>query len=88
MAPKDLAAVRAVGNILGRFLDRDGNEIAHPLNERTIGVELEMPKAIPEKILAAAGWHKIDIIAAAMKRGFVNTLVTDDVTAELLLDKA
>ncbi len=85
--PKDLIAAGAVGDILGRFLDKEGQEIGHPLNSRTIGVELEMLHAIPEKVLAAAGRHKVDIIRAAMKRGFVNTLITDDVTAELLLNK-
>ncbi len=84
---EELAAAGAVGDMLGRFLDIDGNEISHPLSERTIGVELETLRAIPEKILAAAGRHKVDIIRAAMKRGFVNTLITDDVTAELLLNK-
>ncbi len=85
--PKSLIAAGAVGDILGRFLDKEGQEIDHPLNARTIGVELETLHAIPEKILAAAGRHKVAIIGAALKRGFVNTLITDDVTAELLLDK-
>ena len=82
----ELTAAGAVGDILGHFLDIDGDEIAHPLNKRTIGVELDKLHAIPEKILAAAGRHKVDIIRAALKRGLVSTLITDDVTAELLLD--
>lgn len=85
--PKELIAAGAVGDILARFLDADGNEVAHPLNARAIGVELEKLPSIPHKILAAAGRHKVKIIGAAMKRGFVNTLITDDVTAELLLNK-
>ena len=87
VGPKELIAAGAVGDILGRFLDIDGNEIAHPLNARTIGVELEKLRLIPRKILAAAGRHKVNIIRAALKRGFVDTLITDDVTAELLLHK-
>lgn len=88
VSPEELAAAGAVGDILGRFLDIDGNEIGHPLNERTIGVDLDALHAIPQKILAAAGRHKVGIIHAVMKRGLVNTLITDDVTAELLLDEA
>jgi DNA-binding transcriptional regulator LsrR (DeoR family) len=84
----ELIAAGAVGDILGRFLDIDGNEISHPLSARTIGVELEMLHSIPRKILAAAGRHKVDILRAALKRGFVDTLITDDVTAELLLNRA
>ncbi len=85
--PRELTAAGAVGDILARFLDADGNEIAHSLNARAIGVDLDKLHSIPHKILAAAGRHKVDIIRAAMKRGFVDTLITDDVTAELLLNK-
>jgi len=82
---EDLTAAGAVGDLLGRFLDRDGAEIALPLNARTIGVDLETLASIPEKILAAAGRHKVDIIRAVARRRLIDTLVTDDVTAELLL---
>lgn len=84
--PEELAAAGAVGDLLGRFLDRDGVEIDHPLHQRTIGVDLATLATIPEKILAAAGRHKVDIIRAAARRGLVDTLITDDVTAELLLE--
>jgi DNA-binding transcriptional regulator LsrR (DeoR family) len=87
VAPEELSAAGAVGDILGRFLDVEGNEVPHLLNQRTIGMELEKLHAIPEKILAAAGRHKVNIIRAAMKRGLVDTLITDDVTAELLLNQ-
>ena len=86
--PGELAAAGAVGDILGRFLDKDGMDVPHELNGRTIGVELETLQAVPEKILAAAGPHKVDIIRAACRRGLVNTLITDDVTAELLMEGA
>ena len=85
-SPEDLAAAGAVGDILGRFLDKDGAEIAHPLHRRVIGMDLEALAAIPEKILAAAGPHKAGIIRAMAKRRLVDTLITDDVTAELLLE--
>lgn len=85
--PKDLIAAGAVGDILGHFLDREGQEIDHPLNCRAIGVDLDMLHGIPNKILAAAGRHKVGIISAALKRGFVDILITDDLTAELLLDE-
>ena len=83
--PEDLAAMGAVGDVLGRFLDAAGNDVPHPLAERTVGVELDVLQAIPEKILAAAGPHKVRIIRAAARRGLVDTLITDDVTAELLV---
>jgi DNA-binding transcriptional regulator LsrR (DeoR family) len=81
----DLVAAGAIGDVLGRFLDRAGNTVAPPLDQRTIGVELDVLKRVPEKILAAAGPHKVEIIKTASAKGLVDTLVTDDVTAELIL---
>ena len=78
----------AVGNILGPFMDINGNEIDHPVNSCVAGVGLDELKNIPNKILTAAGEHKIDIIIAAIRRGLVDTLITDDITAELLLKEA
>ena len=84
---QELRDAGAVGDVLGRFLDADGNEIAHPLNERTVGVDLNALADIPNKILTAAGKHKVPIIHAAIKRGLVDTLVTDDLTADILLER-
>lgn len=85
VTPEDLAAHGAVGDMLGRFLNAEGNDIDHPLNARTVGIEIDTLKAIPHKILAAAGPHKTAIIRAVIKRGLVDTLITDDVTAERLV---
>lgn len=84
---QELRDAGAVGDVLGRFLDADGNEIDHPLNERTVGVDLNALADIPNKILTAAGKHKVPIIHAAIKRGLVDTLVTDDLTADILLER-
>lgn len=86
--PRDLADRGAVGDVLGRFLDRDGNLVDHPINGRAVGIDLDQLHSIPEVVLAASGLHKVDIIIAAIRRGFVDTLVTDDVTAERVLERA
>ncbi|WP_116597020.1 sugar-binding transcriptional regulator [Primorskyibacter marinus] len=89
--PKDIDAeeLRArggVGDIIGHVLDANGALIDHPVNERVIGVSLEDLTAIPNVILAAGGAHKLPVITAALRRGFVNTLVTDEDTARALLE--
>lgn len=83
--PSTLIEAGAVGDLLGHFLDRDGVDVCPELAERTIGVDLETVALVPEKILAGAGPHKVPIIRAVARRGLVDTLVTDDVTGELLL---
>ncbi|AJY45936.1 sugar-binding transcriptional regulator [Martelella endophytica] len=83
----DLAAAGAVGDILGHFIDARGREVDHPLNRTVIGMSLPALEKVPERILAAAGNHKVDVIVAALKRGLVTTLITDDVTAECILKR-
>lgn len=82
---KRLTEAGAIGDVVGRFLDRDGQSVANDLDARTVGVSLETLSAVPEKILAAAGPHKVEVIRAVARRGLATTLITDDVTAELLL---
>lgn len=84
ISARDLSSAGAIGDVLGWFLDREGRSIDHPLNTRSIGIALETLERIPEKILAAAGIHKVGIIRAAAKRGLIDTLLTDDVTGEAL----
>jgi len=85
ITPSSLRDQGAIGDVLGHFLDKDGNSVATQVDERTIGMSIEQVREIPEKIMIAAGPHKVEIIKAACKRGFVDTLITDDSTAELLL---
>lgn len=85
VTPETLIAAGAVGDVLGQFLDSEGRSVSEEIDSRTIGMPLAMVETIPEKILAAAGPHKVDVIRAAARRGLIDTLVTDDVTAELLI---
>ncbi|MEM9222903.1 MAG: sugar-binding domain-containing protein [Pseudomonadota bacterium] len=81
-----LAAAGAVGDLLGYFLDADGATISHSLNERVIGIRLTDLDLLPNVILAAGGLFKVPIIKAILRRGCLNHLVTDEVTAHALLD--
>lgn len=83
----DLAAHGAVGDVLGRFLDASGELIDHPVNEWTVGMELDQLRNIPEVVMAAAGLHKVEIVIAAARGRLFDTLVTDDVTAERILER-
>lgn len=88
MTPEALVEAGAIGDVLGQFLDKDGNSVSQDIDDRAIGMPLERVLAVPEKIMAAAGPHKVNIIRAACRRGLVDTLVTDDLTAQLILDGA
>lgn len=82
---RDLIAKGGVGDITGHILNADGAMIDHELNERVIGMSLEDLSKIDNVILAAGGSHKVPIIAAALRSGIVDTLVTDENTASALM---
>lgn len=75
----------AVGDVLGRFLDKHGKLVKHPINNRVVSLAFDSFKHLNHAVLVAAGEHKVPIIHAALSAGFVHTLVTDNATAELLL---
>lgn len=82
---RELIAKGGVGDIIGHVLDASGGLLDHVVNQRVIGVSLDDLHNIPNVILAAGGLHKVPVIRAALRRCFVNSLVTDEQTARALL---
>src|SRR4051812_4965307 len=78
---------KAVGDICSRFFDENGEICNESLNERTLGVNLEDLKKKDHSILVAGGPNKIEGIYGALKGGYANVLITDQYTAQFLLDK-
>ena len=77
----------AVGSLNTRFFDARGRP-AGDLDERTIAITWEDLRAIPTVVAVAAGAEKAAAIAGALRTRAVNILITDGVTASLLLDRA
>lgn len=82
-----LRDLRAVGDIMGRFVDRDGRVADSQLDDRTIGLRLELLAAKERVIGVAAGEDKHRIAAACLRAGYVTDLVTDEVTARRILEE-
>jgi len=80
-----LQAAGAVGDLLGRWLDADGNEVDHPLNRRAVSIDLEDLRRIKQVMLVSGGPHKGAIIKAVLNRGLVHELVIDEAAAKQLL---
>jgi deoxyribonucleoside regulator len=78
---------RAVGDICSRFFDRDGNICSESLNDRTLGINLEELKKKEMSILVAGGPNKFEGIYGALRGKYANVIVTDQFTAQFLLDK-
>jgi DNA-binding transcriptional regulator LsrR (DeoR family) len=73
----------AVGIIAGRFIDADGHAVLGQLDERIIGADHDLLRAM-EGLLVVSGAFKHQAAQAALRGGFVDHLVTDAKLAELL----
>ncbi len=81
-----LAARGAVGEICGRFFDRNGQECDSPWRDRVIGVELEQIRRIPQVIAMVAGADRAEAIIAAARGGILKSLIIDEAGAQSLLE--
>lgn len=81
----ELLAAGAVGDIMGYFLDADGNLIGHSINDRVLGIDIADLNDLPNVIVAAGGKTKTAILGALLKRGPVDHMITDEHTARALL---
>ncbi|WP_337020766.1 sugar-binding transcriptional regulator [Mammaliicoccus sciuri] len=76
----------AVGDICSRFYNSKGEVADEAINNRTIGIELDALKGIEHSVLVAGGEHKIASIRGALEGKLSNILITDQYTAQALLD--
>jgi DNA-binding transcriptional regulator LsrR (DeoR family) len=76
----------AVGDICGHWIDRNGKIVDHPINRRVVALSPEKLKGIPCVILASGGNNKVPVLSGALKAGFVDVLVTDEYSAQQILN--
>ncbi|RJE89563.1 sugar-binding transcriptional regulator [Paracoccus onubensis] len=81
----ELSDLRAVGEILGCFLDAEGNVVDHPINRSILALPVDRLRDKKVTILASGGRNKLPIIRSVLLGGYVNRLVTDEVVARALL---
>ena len=84
---EELARRGAVGDVLGRYIDADGNIVDPQLDARTVGVELGRLRATQRSIFVTAGDAKHDIARTVVTSGLCSVLVTDETTARALLEE-
>ncbi len=92
--PKDTLKVLQKSNITGEillhFFCKSKNKLYHPNKFITNTIDLENIRLIDNVYALAHGQQKVEIIKFAVKKGYINTLITDSLTAAALLadDKA
>ena len=81
-----IAELGAVGDMLGEWFDAEGKVVPDATSDRRIGMELQELLSMPHVIGIAAGPDKVTAIRAALLGGYLDALVTDEETAEQLID--
>lgn len=81
-----LAGQGVVGDVCFHFMDGEGNPALPESSEKVVGVTLDQLKNIPETVGVAPGAGKAEGVAAALRGGYLDTLVCDHALAEALLE--
>ena len=74
----------AVGDICLRFYDAGGRPVKGAFDGRVIGIDLERLRRVPRSVALCGGKRKFPAILGALRGRWVNTLVTDQFTAQRL----
>lgn len=73
-----------VGDILSHFIDIDGNVIENEFESLLVSSSLEKINDFKNVVAVSAGVHKLLAIRAALRRGLIDILVTDEDTMNWL----
>lgn len=84
----ELQMAGAVGEICGKYYDRQGRVLDVDFNQRVVAIQIEKLANIDTVIGVACGEGKADAILGAIHGGLINVLVTDSDTARKLLDQS
>ena len=85
---RELQRAGVVGEVCGRFIDRNGDECATGWRDRVIGVEIEQLRKIPHVVGVVSGSDRSAAILAAIAGGIIKALVIDEVGAAALVAAA
>ncbi|GAA5542114.1 Transcriptional regulator [Ochrobactrum soli] len=73
---ESLRAAGAIGDTNGIFYDKDGQQVEHEMNQRTIALSFAELKKV-QVVLLIAGQEKALAAKALLKSGIVNGLIID-----------
>ncbi|GAA5151965.1 sugar-binding transcriptional regulator [Microbacterium pseudoresistens] len=83
----ELSQRGAVGDVLGRYIDADGNIVDAELDSRTVGLPLDRLRAADRTVFVTAGRAKHDVARTVITSGLCTMAVTDEETALTLLEE-
>jgi DNA-binding transcriptional regulator LsrR (DeoR family) len=83
---EDLQKSGAVGDICLCFYDAAGRQVRGALDGRVIGIDLETLRRVQRSVALCGGKKKFPAILGALRGQWVNTLITDQYTAQRLVN--
>lgn len=81
---EELLSLGAVGHLLGRPYDRDGNPVERP-SHLIIGAPLNAMRGVGWSVGIGAGEVKAEATLGAVRGGYINTLIADETLAKKIL---
>ena len=76
----------AVGDILGQFLDVEGEICESGMEENLAGLPISRLKKVKRVVCLSGGKEKVNGIVVAARAGYFNILITDEFTARSILE--
>jgi len=84
----NLSQAGAVGNVCGLYFDIHGDPACADFCQRIISISKDNLLSIPNRIGVAGGADKVEPLLGALRGGYINILVTDNITAQAMLEMA
>lgn len=75
----------AVGDLLSQFYDINGNILDFDFHSMLISTEIDVLKSLQNVVAVAGGLAKKDAIIGALKGGYIDVLITDELVAQNLI---
>lgn len=82
-----LHRAHVLADLSGTFLDAAGTPLTMPLSRKVIGISAAQLKAVPDVVCLAYGRERAPAVRAAVRAGYVTTLVTTAALARELLNE-
>ena len=83
-----LRAQGAVGDVLGNYVDIDGNHIASPHSSRLIALSIDDLRRIDTVVAVVSGAEKPRAILGVLRAHVIDVLIVDESNARAVLDLA
>ncbi|MBM7599005.1 lsr operon transcriptional repressor [Virgibacillus halotolerans] len=77
----------AVGDLLSQFYDINGNLIELDLHKELISTDINLLKSLNHVVAVAGGDDKREALVGALKGGYIDVLITDEIAANSLLNQ-